>query len=334
MRIDQIKRFADASEHPQRQHINLEDAQLINIVLVPFDKTTIRHRPVADRHRLDQRPFGEDKPAHMLAQMTRHPDHLIRQLDRAGHEWITQIDPRLCRFTRANLTAPRAPDRFGQRRGYIFGQAHDLAHFAHRHARTIMDHCGTKGRPMAPVLFIDVLNDLLTPLMFKIDVDIGGLFTFFRDETLKQKVILRGINSRDPQHITHSRVRSRAPALTQNGRHAIVSRKVHDLMNRQEVLRDIKLFDQRQFFAQDRFNIARHTLGIAVGRPLPCQQLQMPLWGKSLWHSFLRVFIGQLFEVEITSICNVPACTDRMGPFRKKAGHLGGRFQMPFSVGI
>ncbi len=63
----QVKTFGDTGQHPQRQNIHLEDAQGINVILVPFDKTALGHRAVSNRHHLGQGPFGQDKSAHMLA---------------------------------------------------------------------------------------------------------------------------------------------------------------------------------------------------------------------------------------------------------------------------
>jgi hypothetical protein len=40
--------------------------------------------PLPDRHRLGQRPLGQDEAADMLRQMARHADHLPGQFDRAA----------------------------------------------------------------------------------------------------------------------------------------------------------------------------------------------------------------------------------------------------------
>jgi hypothetical protein len=67
MRLQQVEAFADAGQHAQRQHIDLEDAQRVDIVLVPFDEAAVGHGAIADRHGLGQRAFGEDETADMLA---------------------------------------------------------------------------------------------------------------------------------------------------------------------------------------------------------------------------------------------------------------------------
>ena len=78
---DQIKAFADTGEHPKRQDIDLQNIQSVDIILVPFDDRAVIHRGVFDRAKLIQSPLGDDKPADMLAQMSRKPDDFTNQLD-------------------------------------------------------------------------------------------------------------------------------------------------------------------------------------------------------------------------------------------------------------
>ncbi len=243
MRRDQVESLADAGEHAQGQHIHFEDAQLVNIVLVPFNKTAIRHRRITNRHRMRQRRFRQDEPAHMLAQVARHPDHLIGQLDRARHQRVAQVYPGLLRLPLAQLAAPTAPDRLGQRRGDILGQAHHLAHLAHRHARAIMHYGGAKPRPVTPVFVIDMLDHLLTPLMFEIDVDIGRLLALLGNETLKQQVVLARIDSGDTEHVTDGGIGRRTAPLAQYRRVGLMPGELDNVVDGQEILRDIELAD-------------------------------------------------------------------------------------------
>jgi len=62
----QLETFADAGEHAQAEDIHLEDAQCINVILVPFDDGSILHGSVADGHGFRQRPLGEYEAADML----------------------------------------------------------------------------------------------------------------------------------------------------------------------------------------------------------------------------------------------------------------------------
>ena len=52
------KGAADAGQHAERQYVDLQDAERVEIVLVPFDQGAVRHRRVLDRHQLGQRARG------------------------------------------------------------------------------------------------------------------------------------------------------------------------------------------------------------------------------------------------------------------------------------
>ena len=66
MITQQVQAFADAGQHAQRQYVDLQDAQGVDIVLVPFDETAIGHGPVAHWHRLGERTFSQDESTNVL----------------------------------------------------------------------------------------------------------------------------------------------------------------------------------------------------------------------------------------------------------------------------
>ena len=100
------------------------------------------------------------------------------------------------------------------------------------------------------------------------------------------------VHSRNTKHITDSRVRRRASALTQNFRLGLMTRKIDDLFDGQEILGNIQLCDHHQFFAQGRFDMVRHAVRVTVIRTLPCQFLKIGLRGVPLRHRLVGVFIG------------------------------------------
>ena len=78
---DQIERPPDGREHPQRQAIDLQNAQLVEVVLVPLDDGPIGHGGVFDRHQFAERPARNDHPAGVLRKMPRKTDQLVDQID-------------------------------------------------------------------------------------------------------------------------------------------------------------------------------------------------------------------------------------------------------------
>lgn len=67
-------------QHPQREAVDLQDAQRINVVLVPLDKCSVGHGRVLDRDHLAQRPTRDDESADVLREMTGEADDLPNQL--------------------------------------------------------------------------------------------------------------------------------------------------------------------------------------------------------------------------------------------------------------
>ena len=87
--------LADASEHAEAEHIDLEEAERIEIVLVPFDHGAVLHGGVADGDDLRERPARQHEAADMLGKMARKADQLLRQLEHAGEQRIGRIEPGL-----------------------------------------------------------------------------------------------------------------------------------------------------------------------------------------------------------------------------------------------
>ena len=77
--LDQVETLADGREHSQRQAIDLEDAQVVQVVLVPFDDGAAGHRGVFDRHDFAQRLLRQHHPADVLREMSRKAEHLLDQ---------------------------------------------------------------------------------------------------------------------------------------------------------------------------------------------------------------------------------------------------------------
>ena len=88
MDFQQRERLADAGEHAQAQHIDLEQTERVEIVLVPFDEGAMLHGGVADRNDLRQRPARQHEAADMLGEMAGEADQLLGQLETAREQRI------------------------------------------------------------------------------------------------------------------------------------------------------------------------------------------------------------------------------------------------------
>ena len=114
-------------------------------------------------------------------------DELVGELDGLADRRICGIEPGLADVIVGQAVAI-APHRLGERGGHVRREAQGLADFADRAARAVMDDGGADRGAVAAVALIDVLDDLLAPLMLEIDVDIGRLVALPRDEAREQQL--------------------------------------------------------------------------------------------------------------------------------------------------
>jgi hypothetical protein len=73
----------------------------------------------------------------------------------------------------ARPPCPRRP--IGHDRGPCRERAEDLADLADGAAAAIGDHRRRQGGAVAAIFLVDVLDDLLAPLVLEVDVDVGWL---------------------------------------------------------------------------------------------------------------------------------------------------------------
>jgi hypothetical protein len=81
VRLQQRERLADAGQHAEREHVDLQDAKRVDIVLVPADDGAVLHRRVLDGDQFVKPAFGDDEAAHMLAEVPWETDDLLDQAD-------------------------------------------------------------------------------------------------------------------------------------------------------------------------------------------------------------------------------------------------------------
>ncbi len=213
MLLDQVERLAHAGQHAEREHVDLEDAQLLDVVLVPFDEGAVGHRAIADRHRLGQQPLGQDEAADMLGQMPRHADHLLGQRRSCGADAGRRGRAPPRRRASSSISASSCPS--GSAIAAVTSSLRPITLPTSRiaDARAVMDHRRRNPRAVAAVLLVDVLDHFLAPLMLEIDVDVGRLLALLADEALEQQVVGRRVDRGDPQAVTDRAVgrATRAP---------------------------------------------------------------------------------------------------------------------------
>ncbi len=327
---DQIKCLGNARQHPQRQHIDLHQPQCVNIILVPFDERPVRHGGVADWHQFIQPPGGQHKAADVLRQMARGHQQLLNNAVHPGDFGIVDVEPRLGKAGLVQFARKTAPDGRCQPGGDILRQAQRLADLAHRAARAIMDGGGGNGGAVAAIAGIDILDHLLAPFMFKIDINVGRFAAFFGNETRKQQIIFAGVHRRNPQYVTDGGIGGAAPALAQNPPRL---RPGDNVVDGQEIGRIFHLRDQRQFLVDQRLHRGWHPVWPARGGAAAHQFGQPPLGIIARWHRLAGIFIAQLVERKADPGEKARSLCHRIGMGGEQPGDFGGAVQMAFGIG-
>ena len=106
----QIKRLADAGQHAERQDVDLENAQRIQIVLVPLDHGAVRHRRIGDRHHLVEPALGQHEAADMLGEMAREAGQLALPAERQAQPRRIRVEAALAGELGIEAAVAPAPD--------------------------------------------------------------------------------------------------------------------------------------------------------------------------------------------------------------------------------
>ena len=102
--------------------------------------------------------------------------------------------------------------------------------------RAVADDRGGDAGALAAIVVVDILDHLLAPLMLEIDVDVGRLAPFGRDEALEQQVDPRRIDRGDAEHEADGGIGGRAAALAEDAARA---RECDDVPDGEEIGRVI-----------------------------------------------------------------------------------------------
>jgi hypothetical protein len=96
----------DRRQHAEREHVDLHDPERVDIVLVPFDEGAVRHRGIAHRHRLDERPLRQHEAADMLREMAGELDQLAGELQRERQARVLLMQPGAVDIALPDAVAP------------------------------------------------------------------------------------------------------------------------------------------------------------------------------------------------------------------------------------
>ncbi len=286
------------AEHAQRQHVDLHQAQRVDVVLVPLDHRAFRHGGVLHRHQAVEPAARNDEAADMLRQVPWHADQHPGYAQPALDAGIGRVEADFGAALRQFL-ALFPP-------GQVAGQAFDCgerktqgaAGVAQRAAGAVADHGGGQRRTFATVPGIDVLDHFFAPLMLEIDVDVGWLVALLRDEAFEQHRGARRVDLGDEERIADRRVRRRTPPLAED---ALPARPGDDVVHGKEIGRVAHFGDQPQFVLDLRHNLVRHAARITPREALRGQLPQPGIGRLTVGHDFLGIFVAQFVQGKIAA---------------------------------
>src|SRR5579883_517793 len=331
MLAHQFESLAQAGQHAERQHIDLQHTERIEIVLVPFDDAAILHRRILDRHHFAELAARDDEATRVLGQMAWEADQLRGQLQSAAQIEVARIQPRFANVPFLDSLASPTPERAGENTDRVGRKAQRLADIADRALRPIGHERRDDTRAVATVLFIDILDHLLAPLMLEIDIDVGRLLALGGDETFEQELHLLRIDGRDAEHVADRRIGGRAAALAKD---LFILRKAHDVVDGEEIARVILLFDEDELLLEQLLGFLRNAVGVARRRVKPGKPRQLFLRRASFGHRLDGIFIAELVEREAAGLDNLQGSRDRIGAAAKEPRHFVRRFQMTLGIRV
>ena len=265
LRADECQRLADGGEHAQGEHVDLEQAQRVEVVLVPLDHGAVFHAGVLDRHQARERQLREHEAAGVLREVARKTHELRGELQQLAHREVVGVEPGFQQALGLHGAAVPPACAFAQHIERAVGKAQGLAHVAQGAARAVADDGGGERGAFAAVLVVEVLDDLLAPLVFKVHVDVGRLVALARDEALEQQTGALRVHRGDAQAVTHHAVGRRATALAQD---VLRAREGHDVVDGEEVVLVLHVGDQLRARARSASQNAA-VCPAASARPRP-----------------------------------------------------------------
>ena len=329
VRLQQLEGAADAGEHAEPQNIHFDEPQRLEVILVPLDHRAVLHGGVLDGNDLAQRPAGDDEPARVLGQMAGEAVEFTGQFQGQAQAPVLRVESLLPgallvhRFRPARGHGEQPVDR-------VLAEPHGPAGVAQRAAHTVAHHRRGQSGPLPSVLAVDVLDHLLAAVVLEVHVDIGHFVTLGGDEALEQQVDAVRVDGSDLQAVAHRRVGGRAASLAQD---VLAAGGPDDVGHGEEIRGVLQLADKRQFVLERRPHPGGDALGIAPGRALPGQDLELPLGRAAFADHFIGVLVAQLVQRETAALGDLHRIGQGVGMIAEEAGHLRGGPEMAFRIG-
>src|ERR1019366_4222162 len=232
----EVERLTDRRQHAEAEHVDLEEAERVEIVLVPGDHGSIAHRRRLHRRDVLERLGAEHEASHVNRQVTRASLQRVRHREHLANTDVLRIEaagPDAIGVDLVELVPPR--DERAESIDLLEGETEGLAHFAQSALAAVGYDLAHHRGAIATERAVDGLDDLFAPLMLEVEVDGRRLAPLGREEPLEEKVTKGGIVRRDAEAVADGAVRRAAAPLAED---VAVARHLDDGLNAQKIRRD------------------------------------------------------------------------------------------------
>ena len=187
-RVDEGQALANGGEHAEREHIDLEETERVEIVFVPGDDGAVFHASRLDGRHLGERLGREHEAPDVNGEMPRGPLEHLGERHRLEDAFVSRVEPLLGDTRGGELGEIVAKDDLAQPVDLIERKTEHLTHLAHGALASVSDDLGHHRRPIATIFRVDGLDHLFTAFVLEVDVDIGWLVPLGRQEPLEEQV--------------------------------------------------------------------------------------------------------------------------------------------------
>ena len=205
---EQREAARERGEHAQAEEVDLEQVERGEVVLVPLDDGPARHGGRLDGDGLAERPAVMTNPPTWMERWRGKPFSSRRE--RRASSGPAPSPPRRARPARGApgptaATSSYVPTSLARRSTWPSDSPSALP-TSRRADFPVGDDLADHAGPLAAVALVDVLEDLLAPLVLEVHVYVGRLAALGGDEALEEEPHPHRVDGGDPER------RSRPPS--------------------------------------------------------------------------------------------------------------------------
>ncbi len=247
--LDLDHRVRHRGLHPDAEHVELEQAEVLDVVLVE-----LTHREAGearlDRGAVEQGRVGEQHPARVHGDVPGQPVEPLDQPEQQVEPFLAEAaGPQLGQLAQGHpgVAGADVRERLGDRVGLAGRHAESGADVADGVADPVGVHHRDADAALAAVLVEDRLVDLEPPRGLDVDVDVGQRLAQRGEEPLHQQAVPDRVDPGDTEQVVDQAARPRPPGRAP---HPHLLDEVGDVADGEEVGRVAEAADDLQLVVE------------------------------------------------------------------------------------